>query len=80
MSRKQRRRQPGGIDKKATGTTPAPRYRPQLHRSPAKADFTDESQYVHVRGDLLRIAVLAFCLFGTLVLLRILLVALGLFA
>jgi len=55
-----------------------PRYRPLTRRTVTAttattlADFTDEAQYIHVRRDLLRIAILAASLFGALVLLRLL--------
>jgi hypothetical protein len=58
---------------------PVRRYTLRATRSgSAKADFTDESQYVHVRRDLLRIGLLALCLFGSLVVLRVVTAALGL--
>ena len=58
MARKSRRKQ----------TTPATTVRPagsrrSSRRGAPQADFTDESQYVHVRGDLIRIGLLAFVLF-----------------
>ena len=61
---------------------PARRYTPRTARTaPARVDyttFTSETQYVHVRQDLLRIGLLALCLFGSLVLLRVVTAALGL--
>lgn len=43
----------------------------RFHVGDRRASFVDPSQYAHVRGDLIRIAILAFSLFGALVLLRI---------
>ena len=57
------------------------RYTPRAKaraKSPLGARFTDESQYVHVRQDLLRIAILSAILFGALVLLRLASTFLGL--
>jgi hypothetical protein len=65
----------------AENARPAPgrRYTPRTGRTtPVQADFTDEAQYVHVRQDLIRIGLLAFCLFGSLILLRVITAALGL--
>ena len=63
-----------GPQTQGQGASPAParRYTPRGGRTgPAKADFTDEAQYTHVRYDLLRIGLLALCLFGALILLRV---------
>lgn len=60
--------------------TPPPvgrRHRRSLQRDTTLASFTDERQYRHVRGELVRIALLALALFGSLVLLRLLSSALG---
>lgn len=74
MSRKSRRTvAPLSSPPEATPTLP--RYRPLTRRPVAAAtqtDFADEAQYVHVRRDLLHIAILASALFGALVLLRLL--------
>ena len=60
-------------------SAPARRYTPRTGRTtPVRADFTDESQYVHVRQDLIRIGLLALCLFSSLILLRIATAVLGL--
>ncbi len=56
---------------------PLPRRAPA--RRPTQANFTDESQYTHVRSDLIRIAILAFSLFAALILLRVVTTALGIF-
>jgi len=53
------------------------RYRRPRQRESTLASFTDERQYRHVRGELVRIALLALALFGSLILLRILSAALG---
>jgi hypothetical protein len=61
----------------AARTLPTRRSRPLSPRGGARAEFFDESQYQHVRGELIRIAVLAFSLFATLILLRLVSSALG---
>ncbi len=43
----------------------------RFHIGDRRASFIDPAQYAHVRGDLIRIAILAFSLFGALVVLRI---------
>lgn len=56
-----------------TGVPESRRYRkgsPRVNLDPA--------QYAHVRADLVRIGLLAFCLFGALILLRLLAPMLGL--
>lgn len=60
-------------------TSPADerRYRRALRRDTTLTSFTDERQYRHVRGELVRIALLALALFGSLILLRLLSSALG---
>ncbi|MGC8874274.1 MAG: hypothetical protein ACP5SI_07500 [Chloroflexia bacterium] len=44
----------------------------RYHIGDRRASFVDPAQYAHVRGDLIRIAILAFSLFAALVVLRIL--------
>lgn len=60
-------------------TTPAveQRYRRTPRRETTLTSFTDERQYRYVRGELVRIALLALALFGSLILLRLLSSALG---
>jgi len=59
-------------------SAPARRYTPRAARTaPVKVDFTDETQYIHVRQDLLRIGLLALGLFSSLILLRVVSAALG---
>ncbi len=72
MSRKSRRREikiPPPQEAEPVAERPP---RSTVRQSSPRADFTDESQYVHVRGELLRIGVLALCLFSALILLRVL--------
>jgi|GEM_PF-2894328 hypothetical protein len=52
-------------------TPPRPPSPSRFHTGDRRASFVDPAQYAHVRGDLVRIAVIAFSLFGVLVLLRI---------
>lgn len=60
-----------------TPPTAGRRYRRTFQRDTTLISFTDERQYRHVRGELVRIALLALALFGSLILLRLLSSALG---
>lgn len=60
-----------------TPPTAGRRYRRSPQRDTALSSFTDERQYRHVGGELVRIALLALALFGSLILLRLLSSALG---
>ncbi len=53
------------------------RYRRSLQRDTTLTSFTDERQYRYIRGELVRIALLALALFGSLILLRLFSSALG---
>lgn len=72
MSRKARRTTVARGETPPVPAQPLPRYRPLARPVVTQADFTDEAQYVHVRGDLLRIGILAASLFGGLLLLWLL--------
>jgi hypothetical protein len=67
MARKSRRQETEAAEK--TWTQPS---RIRLRRGTPAATFVDEAQYVHVRGDLIRIGVLALVLFSALILLWVL--------
>ncbi len=58
-------------------STAGRRYHRSLQRDTTLTSFTDERQYRHIRGELVRIALLALALFGTLILLRLVSSALG---
>lgn len=59
--------------------TPVRRYAPRAARTVgAQADPVSESQYAHVRRELLRIGLLALALFASLIALRIITMALNL--
>ena len=58
MERSRRRRRPSASRKRI--------------KTPGPPPVPDEALYAHVRGDLIRIGVLALTLFGALVLLRLL--------
>ncbi len=60
-----------------TPPTVGRRYRHSPQRDATLTSFTDERQYRHVRGELVRIALLALALFGSLILLRLLSSVLG---
>ena len=79
-----------GRESYRSGGTPPPEMKPTAspsrretqrvtpRRNPAKADRVDETSYTHVRQDLLRIALLALGLFALLILVRVATTTLGL--
>jgi len=75
MARKERRREvPATRSSRPATVRPAAS---RLREGSLRATFTDESQYTHVRGDLIRIGLIAFSLFAILVLLRVVTSVLG---